>query len=295
MGDTAFETYAPLTQDFLEMYEAMHTVNAQLRSIKPPARCHVTTMTYVATLSCDIHITARVIETVSELKDAYWTTVGPCKFTPSAIEFHAASLPSIRVKVFNKGAVQITGAKSHVEVMHTLVEVCRVLGVLTNAAVEALTMDLVLLNVNIMLDFDIKMTRFAHLARERNIHAEQPERPPSCILKIPCTKPPIPRGKQKDAYTSTALVYKTGKFVICAASPQDVSVLYTTIMTILDNNQDVRETHRSDALRRGRGHYIWSQLVAQGMPGAMHTHNPTTHLVSTCLYCQHLGNVFSSR
>lgn len=267
------------------MFDAMHDVDSKLLNLKPPKRCHVTTMTFVATVSHSLTITQEVIDELACIDDPYFTTIGDCAFSSSCVELHSLLLPSVRTKLLNHGALQITGCKSHVEAMHTIAEVCRVLSYYTGEAVEALSMDIALINLNTTIERGIHLTRVAEAARVKGIMAEQPERPPSCILKVPSS------SNQPNALV-TALIYKPGKFVICGArTPHDVSLMYTHIMQILDMH-GMLEPRNKDALRRSRGNYTWTQLVRQGMPGVMHDHNPTKSHVATCLYCQRLSNAF---
>lgn len=272
------------------MFHEMHETDTRLRALAIPKRCHVTTMTFVATVSRPVQLYKGTIERLATFEEAdpYFTTIGPCAFSETSAEFHSNRMPSVRTKLFNKGAVQITGCKSHVEAMHTLTELCRVLTAFYGSGdpVEALTMDIALINVNVTIDQSIHLTRFASMARSRGIIAEQPERPPSCILKIPS----VVQGKY-----ATVLVYKPGKFVICGACrPRDISASYDLVMTILDSCDGVLEPKTVDASRRGRGHFTWTQLVHCGMPGTMHTHNPTKTCVENCMYCARLGNAFVS-
>ena len=270
------------------MFDAIIEKDRSLTTLAPPKRCHITTMTFIATLSRPVQLYKDAIQKFSAMQgsDPYFTAIGPCAFSDTSVEFHSDAMPSVRTKLFNKGAVQITGCKSHVEAMLTLTELCRVVSAYSGdqTPVEALTMNIALINANVTIDKGIHLTRFAHAARSRGIIAEQPERPPSCILKIPSA------STQKYV---TVLVYKPGKFVICgAACPEDVSTSYGLVMDLLESVPDILETLPPETTRRGRGHFIWTQLVHCGMPGAMHSHNPTLHHVDTCLYCARFGNVF---
>ena len=269
------------------MYDAIEKIDVSLEVARPPKYCYLTTMTFVATLSSsDLKITPQMIEDLGTYaaSDEYFTSIGPSAFSSSTIELHSTSMPSVRTKLFNKGSLQITGCKSHVQVMQSISEVCRVLSEYLETTVEALTMVVALINANIGIHDGINLTRFAQAARERGILAEQPERPPSCILKMASTLP----GK-----TVTVLVYKPGKFTICAASPEDVAAAYSTVMSILDRG--ALDPKTSDALRKARGHYIWTQLVQCGMPGILHTHPVTTkHTVTGCIYCEKYGNFFKN-
>lgn len=271
------------------MYDTIGDANNALRTIPPPKHCYITTMTFVATLSHqDLVLNPHVIENLGSYaeNDAFFTSIGPCAFSPSSVELHSAELPSVRTKLFNKGAVQITGCKTHIHAMQTLVEVCRVLSQYLEAPVEASTMNIALINVNVGVHDGINLTRFAHAARSRKILAEQPERPPSCILKIPSRY----QGK-----TVTVLVYKPGKFTVCGCSPEDVSRAYAQVMEILDQTPGIIEPKTADAIRRGRGHYVWTHLVQCGMPGALHEHTLTTrHAVEGCKYCANYGNWFAN-
>jgi len=271
------------------MYHAIHEKDTSLTTIAPPKRCHITTMTFVATVSRPVQLYKDAIQKFSALQDTdpYFTSIGPCAFSETSVEFHSNAMPSVRTKLFNKGAVQITGCKSHVEAMFTLTELCRVVSAYygDQTPVEALTMDIALINANVTIDRGIHLTRFAQAARSRGITAEQPERPPSCILKIPS-------GASTQKYV-TVLVYKPGKFVICgAACPHDVSTSYGMVIDLLDTVPDILESLPVETTRRGRGHFTWPQLIHCGMPGAMHSHTPTFHHVETCLYCTRFGNIF---
>lgn len=270
------------------MYDVIENTNDALGTIPPPKHCYITTMTFVATLSRqDLVLNSQVIETLGAYAehDAFFTSIGPCAFSPSSVELHSATLPSVRTKLFNKGAVQITGCKTHVHAMQTLAEVCRVLSDYLETQVEAVTMGIALINVNVGVHDGINLTRFAHAARSRKILAEQPERPPSCILKIPSRC----RGKMV-----TVLVYKPGKFTVCGCSPEDVSRAYVQTMEILDQTPGIIEPRTTDAIRRGRGQYVWTHLVQCGMPGALHQHPCTTrHAVKGCRYCANDGNWFA--
>lgn len=282
----AFDVYHEITRDFMIMFDEIFETNTRLQNIAMPMRCHVTTITFVAKLSESTCIRPETLESLHAMEgiDTFFTTIGPCAFSKACVEFHSALLPSVRTKLFNKGALQITGCKSHLEAMHTISEICRVLSTFYGHPIEAVSMDIALINLNVTLDKGICLTKCALAMRQKGIIAEQPERPPSCILRFP--------GETK---TTTMIVYKPGKFVICGApKPRDVSRSYRIVMQTLDEMCDVLEKKNIDALRRGRGHYTWSQLVQCGMPGSMHTHNPTslTSKVPTCLYCSHFGNCF---
>jgi TATA-box binding protein (TBP) (component of TFIID and TFIIIB) len=245
-------------------------------------------MTFTATLShaepvCDAFVTA--MHTLAR-DDPYFTSIGPCAFSPRTVELFADAMPSVKTKLFNKGALQLTGCKSHVEAMHTIAEVCRVLTTCCGKEIEALTMSCALINMNVMLDTTIRLSRFADAARARGVVAEQPERPPSCILKRPSTV----AGK-----SVTGLVYKSGSFVICGAQdPRDVSGTYHLFMRMCDELwETVLEPRRPDGLRRGRGTCSWTTLIQCGMPGLLHTHPPTKRaVVEGCAFCARRGNFF---
>jgi TATA-box binding protein (TBP) (component of TFIID and TFIIIB) len=274
-----FDVYDALSRGFLDMFSRMERVDASLRNVAPPLQCHVTTMTFVAKLSVSLPITTKVFEEMEMVYDDYWTTLEPCKFAPSSsFEMRSTSLPSVRVKLFNKGSVQLTGAKTHLEAMHTLVEVSRLLASYMDEPVTVTHISLALMNVNVTLTTGIRLTRFAETVRANGVHAEQPERPPSCIVRLS---------------KSSALVYKSGKFVLCATCSADAARLYGVIMTTLDIHAETREDAQKN-IHKTRGHYVWNQLVQRGMPGALHTHPPTTRVVAGCPYCQRWGNVFAS-
>lgn len=268
------------------MYDTIEDSNAALRTIAPPKHCYITTMTFVATLSRqDLVLTPPIVREICSYAsdDAYFTTIAQSAFSASSVEFHSSIAPSVRVKVFNKGALQLTGCKTHVQAMHSIVEVCRVLSMYLETPIEAVTMDVALINVNVSTHTGINLTKFAGAARSRDILAEQPERPPSCILKIPGAN-----GKM-----TTVLVYKPGKFTICAPSPEDAHMAYTTVINILDQHPDVTEDRTIDAIRRGKGQYTWTDLVHRGMPGLLHTHPVTTRArVKGCMRCTLDGNFF---
>ena len=287
----AFDTYTEITDEFIAMFDDIFETNSTLRTLHVPKRCHVTTMTFVVKMSKELPITEATVDALHTFQDTdpFFTTIGICAFSKSCVEFHSIYIPSVRTKVFNKGALQITGCKSHVEAMHTISEVCRVLSAYVNEDIEALSMRIAMINLNVTLDQGVRLTQCAQAMRQRRVIAEQPERPPSCILKIP--------RQTRESKPTTVIVYKPGKFVICGAStPRDVSNAYKIVMNTLDETNDILERRKKDAIRRGRGHYTWSQLVHCGMPGAMHTHNPTTKTacVHGCLYCTRYGNCFSS-
>lgn len=285
----AFETYDDLTRSFVSMFETIVDVNSRLHRIRLPTRCHITTMTFVASLSKELTVRHRAIEDLRSFGDGdpFFTTIGPCAFSNTSAEFHSESMPSVRTKVFNKGALQITGCKSHVEAMYTVSEVCRVLSAYAGERIEAVSMHIALINLNVTVEYGIRLTRFAVAMRDQGILAEQPERPPSCILKIPSLT------TQK---VTSVIVYKPGKFVICGApTPEDVAKAYELVMRTFDVIPELLEKRNPDAVRRGRGHYTWTQLVACGMPGAMHDHKPTSKCVRGCLYCKHNGNFFMTR
>lgn len=284
----AFASYEDLTRNFRDMFDAIDTTNRSLRHIRPPHRCHITTMTFTATLSHAVDIRGDFVRRLEDhaRDDPYFTAVGPCAFSSCTAEFVARAMPSIRTKLFNKGALQLTGCKSHVEAMHTISEVCRVLTAFYGTPVEAETMACALINLNVTLDTGIRLSPCADAARARGYVAEQPERPPSCIIKFPSAVP---------SKSVTGLVYKTGKFVICGAPiPQDVSAAYDHILRLCDDaHETVLEPRRTDGIRRNRGQLTWSALVQCGMPGSMHTHPPTRrHRVEGCAYCERRGNYF---
>ena len=268
------------------MYDTIVETNATLRTTAPPKHCYITTMTFIATLSRqDLVLSPLVVREICSYAsdDPYFTTVAQSAFSASSVEFHSSIMPSVRIKVFNKGALQITGCKTHVQAMHTIVEVCRVLSMYLETPIEAVTMDVALMNVNVSTHTGINLTKFAQAARSRGILAEQPERPPSCILKIPSAK-----GKM-----TTVLVYKPGKFTICAPCPEDAHGAYTAVMNIIDQHADVTEARTVDAIRRGKGQYTWTELVQCGMPGLLHTHPITTReRVKGCVRCALDGNYF---
>jgi TATA-box binding protein (TBP) (component of TFIID and TFIIIB) len=268
------------------MYDSVNDTDMSLRTIPVPKQWYITTMTFIATLSYrDLRVTPRVIEDLGARRDTYFTTIGPCAFSPSSVEFHSSAMPSVRTKLFNKGSLQITGCKSHVQAMHNIVEVCRVVSSYVGMSVEAVSMSHALINVNITFHDGINLTRFARAARTLRIVAEQPERPPSCILKIPC-----------DEKMCTVLVYKPGKCTICAPHPIDISRVYSIVMRILDDVPDILEQRTTDAIRRGRGQFTWMQLVNRGMPGVLHHHVPTTRArIDGCVYCTAHGNCFNER
>lgn len=284
----AFACYDELTRSFRDMYDAIDATNCSLRYLTPPRRCHITTMTFTATVSHAEPIRDAFIDQLQRdaHRDPYFTTIGPSAFSKSAVEFYAASMPSVKTKLFNKGALQLTGCKSHVEAMHTIVEVCRVLSASCGHEIEALTMSCALINMNVTVDATIRLSRFADAVRAKGWIAEQPERPPSCILKYPSRVP----GK-----VVSGLVYKTGNFVICGAPvPRDVSDTYRYIMQVFDEAWDtVLEPRRPESHFRSRGHGTWWAFVHCGMPGLLHTHPPTTRArVDGCAYCARRGNYF---
>lgn len=260
------------------MFDAITDTNASLQNI--PTQCHVTTMTFIATLSHqDLRVTESVIVDLGALEDPYFTSIGPSAFSQSSVEFHSLSMPSVKIKLFNSGALQITGCKSHVQAMHSILETCRVISAYIKTPVEAVKMETALINVNIRVHDGVNLTKFACAARSRAIFAEQPERPPSCILKVPGTK------------MTTVMVFKSGKCTICAGTPQDTARIYQLVMDILEHTPHIMEPRTHDAIRRDRGQFTWTQLVQCGMPGILHTHPPTTHeTVDDCPLCRSYGN-----
>jgi len=274
-----FILYNELTYNFKALFQCIENKNKSLRTTLPPKQCYLTTMTFIATLSRqDVVVGPKMVMDLGGYEDDYFTCIKQSAFSSSCIEFHSQLAPSVRVKLFNKGSLQITGCKTHLSALQSILEVCRVLSTYLKTTVDVVTMGIALMNINVETQTGINLTRFAQAARAREIIAEQPERPPSCILKLP----------------TTVLVYKPGKFTICAGSPEDAFVAYATAMEILDESPGVAESKTVDALRRGKGKYTWTQLVQCGMPGLLHTHAVTTNpLEPGCIRCALDGNWFA--
>lgn len=264
--------------DFLAFFDAVHAAN--MASSKQPSRAHIPTISFNATLSGCGGIfrydlaTLRAAATVDDFFE-----VSRSKFSSSTIELKVRTIASLNVKLYTLGAVQVAGCKNHVEFMHAMQH----LAVLLDRAYPASAPHrmtspaggvIAMMNFNVAFPFGIRVTEFAREARRRGVYAEQPEKPPLCILRSSHTA------------TATAMAYKTGKIILSTKCPRACAALYATVLGILEA-PDVTEPLTPDMRVRASRRYHFTQLIWAGMPGALHTHNPCSAVpVPGCRRCQ---------
>jgi len=267
--------YERSSDAFLAMYTEV--VKCMPRDVVRP---YISTMTYTAIvgpLEDDSSVALLKKLRKRGVADAYFTTVKESSFCGNVIEM-VSSESNVKVKIFNKGSVQLTGCTSTIGCLSVLTEVCRLLSELSSRSVHIQSIETRLINLNAcVLDgrtSRLHLERFASALRSppHNIFVERPERPAACI-----------------AHTShgKAMMYSTGRCSIHAKSPQDIAWVYTYIMGVVRSccadiavaapYRDVKTT--------------WYDMITIGMRGLMHNHPPTTaDMVGWCPYCRHYGN-----
>lgn len=277
--------YSSTSEDFLFMFTT-------LAQGLPAGALHpfISTMTFTATVgpTSSLTMSKDTMARMQQLDDPYFTTIEESAFCPNVIQL-ASAHSTVKVKLFNKGAVQLTGCTSHVECMHTLGEVCRLIQSLCGGQmVTVLDISLRLINLNASViplgSGNVHLERLAQVARAppHNLLAERPERPASCILHMD--------GNGK------VMIYSTGRFSIHAKSPKDVAHAFCRLMNIMHTDpRSIVLPPKASRRHQTTGKVTWYDVLAYAMPGLVHTHPPTTEKsVHGCLYCALHGNDFAS-
>ena len=270
--------YTSVSEEFKTMFSAV-AARLQPGALRP----FISTMTYTAQLTGDLPPSKVLLQHMRETKSSYFTSVEESAFCANVI--HLGSIPgTTKVKLFNKGAVQLTGCTSHIECLNALGEIQKFICDATQIHTSIASINLCLINFNAMIlpinsNQKIHLEHLACVARGHpyNVLAERPDRPASCILH---------------ARNGKIMVYATGKCSVHAKSPSDVDAAFSLLTEIVKAHAGsiiIQATSGSQAPKAS-----WYDVLAVGMPGLIHTHPPSTVLIHGCPYCTTFGNVFAT-
>lgn len=208
--------------DIDHLFRSFQETDLSLEFLDPPLKRAITTMTYSITLAnCDC-IERLDIDLLSSVHSIF--TVERSKFSAYAAKLVAKErFPCISVKLFPKGSVHITGCKSANDAIRVSRAICDLLeSAYPGTSPRPLTYTLNMINIGLTCPFTIHLTRFADACRAHGGYAEQPEKPPSCIVRR----------------KATVLVYKSGKMVVTGKSPESCAEAYAFVMKVLDAHEE---------------------------------------------------------
>lgn len=174
----------------------------------PPS---ITTMTLTVTLNeCD-HLIAHSLPQLREHNQGgYFRTIDVSKFSSKAVALVTTS--SLTIKLFPKGVVHITGCKDIDDVAELIACIIDLMQRAYNAQnITCHSVAINMINVSATWTQPIRLTQFADACRDVGGYAEQPEKPPSCIVR---------------QTGGTALVYKSGKMIVTAKTPDAVTTMF---------------------------------------------------------------------
>ena len=268
--------YTSMSKEFLDM-----TTSVTRNLPSGTNRFFISTMTFTAIISSTHLVASRnVLETLQEARDPFFSSVEPSAFCPNVIQL-SSEYSNVKVKMFNKGSVQLTGCTSPLDCLLPLTELCRLFTAVWGNAVHVTSIDLRLINFNASLlppeSGKLHLERVASIARATpySLFSERPERPASCIIHTPFGK---------------AMVYATGKCSVHANSPANVASAMGLLMSIIHPARlDIMTSPHPSA----RGKMAWADVFSSAMPGLLHSHPPTHVNDPSCVYCKVFGNVFS--
>lgn len=165
----------------------------------------VTTMTYHAKLSgC---------EDLQYLDCSKFTHAKPSSFTRCALDIDIG-LDKLRVKLFPKGSVHVTGCKSEQDAIAAVNKVIQALQQAYAISAEIQALDMVMINIRTLFEDPPQLDEIAKACESLGAAAEIPERPPSCLVRY--------QG-------ATAMVYKSGKVILSAKSPESALSVYKVL------------------------------------------------------------------
>jgi len=263
--------------DFASMFNSMHQLS-QTHAYSP-ARAHVPTISFNAKITGCESIFRYDIDALRAVPSMF-DTIATSDFSNSTVRLATSTLHSVVAKLFTHGSVQVSGCKNHIECVHVLQSMCQLLDAAYPGGEQHRTFEgirVTMFNMNISNEFGVSLTTFAREARSRGMYAEQPERPPSCILRV-----------KEGAVQTTAMVYKTGKIVLSTKTTEQCLAMFTFIYAILNECPATTEVLSDDVKARSAGRFHFTQLIESGMPGTLHTHLPCTSLpVPGCLRCKY--------
>lgn len=183
---------------------------------RPKSPC-ITTMTFSVMLDECALIDRHNIDTLRSC-NKYFDTIEPSKFSPKAITMTKSSM-NMNIKVFPRGSVHITGCRH----LHDLRNLIDALGVLLQAAYDmprtpkGISASLNMINVGTAWPHTIRLSEFAGACWAAGGYAEQPEKPPSCIVR----------------HDATALAYKSGKMIVTGKTPAAIASTFAFVSGVL--------------------------------------------------------------
>lgn len=190
-------------------------VTLQLNPKMP--RYTISTMTFSVSLRGCETILRHDIERMRAVTSEFDIQVS--KFARNAVALKTIA-SSVNVKVFPRGSLHVTGCKT-VDQLRDVVR--RIIDLLTatyddvtDPCVDSAALNMI--NIGTAWPFPIGLSRFADACRDMNVFAEQPERPPSCIVRR----------------SATAFVYKSGKMIVTGKTPHACAETCAFVATILD-------------------------------------------------------------
>lgn len=199
-------------------YEGLDRVDATLPHTMRPLRRLVTTMTLTAHMS---GFTVPFLYAREFQNTSLDVVVEQSKFARQALKMTSSDLfGSASIKVFPNGSIHMTGCKTYDQCLRIVQTVCDVLQEAfpdQHPHVERVTLNMI--NLGITGSQRILLGKLAEACRQRGVYAEQPEKPPSCIVR----------------HTATVLAYTSGKMVITGGSPEKVLETYALMYDLLQN------------------------------------------------------------
>lgn len=207
----------------IECEQKLRLIDARLEHCVPEKR-GITTMTFSALLD-GFDVSAALFD------PAHCNVSSPFKVEKSPFSKVALKLtapekyPSLSLKVFSNGSVHVTGCRTEDQVRDVLRDVCALLRTAyPDTAPRIKSWSLNMLNIGLACPCRIRLGLFADECRRRGAVAEQPEKPPSCIVR----------------HDATVLVYTSGKMVITGRSVDACAASYAFVMHVLEKAPHVR-------------------------------------------------------
>lgn len=203
-----------LESEIQRMFETIRRTTRVDGMPKPP---YITTMTFTVLLDGCASVLQHDIQKLRAC-NTYFDTIEPSKFSAKAITMTKMST-NMNIKVFPKGSVHATGCRD-LDDLQTLVEcLCRLLHKAYDLSriPSGTSASLNMINVGTTWPTPIRLTEFAKACWDLGGYAEQPEKPPSCIVR----------------HDATALAYKSGKMIVTGKSPRDVASTFGFVSCIL--------------------------------------------------------------
>jgi TATA-box binding protein (TBP) (component of TFIID and TFIIIB) len=175
----------------------------------------ITTMTFSVVLQGCENLGAIRVQDIQAANHGTFESVQPSRFSPKAVSLVRKP---VNLKLFPKGSLHITGCRSLTDVLECIKSTCQVLRTAYGLHIPGYrSVTLNMINVSATWPFGVRLSHFADLCRNAGGYAEQPEKPPSCIVRR----------------SATALIYKSGKTILTGKSTACIAETFTFVSGLM--------------------------------------------------------------